>query len=87
MTVQELIDALSQFPPETPVVVRGYESGYNDVHDVTEENIQIGVNTTWYYGAHGTNDEMLEPLPDVLFTKVAYLSSYNHIAEEDWHGK
>ena len=87
MTVQELIEKLTQFPPNTPVVVRGYESGFNDIHSVTEEDIQLGVNTIWYYGAHGSNDEQLDPLSDIPLTRVAYLRSYNHIAAEDWHGK
>jgi hypothetical protein len=51
MTVQELIEKLAQFPPNTPVVVKGYESGFNDIHSVTEENIQLDTNTIWYYGA------------------------------------
>ncbi len=87
MTAQELIEALSQFDPETPVVVRGYESGYNDVFDVTPLSLQLNVNTKWYYGAHSTNDEQRDPLPDVPMTGVVYLHSYNHIAKEDWHGR
>lgn len=64
MTVQELIEKLTKFPPNTPVIVRGYESGFNDIHSVTEEDVQLSVNTIWYYGAHGSNDEQLDPLPD-----------------------
>ncbi len=86
MTVHELITALSQFDPNTPVVVRGYEGGYNDIHQVKPLSIQLNVNTTCYYGAHGCNDDRLNPLPDVPMTPVVYLSSYNHLADEDWHG-
>lgn len=87
MTVQELIEALSQFPSDMPVVVRGYESGYNDIQNVKPLSMQLSINKTWYYGAHGSNDEHPEPLPEVPMTSVVYLHSYNHIAEEDWHGR
>ncbi|KAM3114629.1 hypothetical protein [Phormidesmis sp. 146-33] len=87
MTIAELIEALSQFDPSTPVVVRGYEGGYNDIIEVEKCSIQLNVNRIWYYGAHGSNDDQLKPLPDVPTTQVAYLHSYNHIADEDWHGK
>jgi len=87
MTIAELIEALSQFDPSTPIVVSGYEGGYNDVIKVTKTSIQLNVNRLWFYGAHGTNDHQLEPLPDVPMTQVAYLHSCNHIADEDWHGK
>ncbi|MBD2427710.1 hypothetical protein [Phormidium sp. FACHB-1136] len=86
MTAKELIEALSQYPPDTPVVVRGYEGGYNDIQAITPVSIQLNVNQIWYYGAHGTNDDQINPLPEVPLTPVIYLHSYNHIAEEDWHG-
>ncbi len=55
MTVQELIEQLSKFPPDTPVVIRGYESGYNDVQEAKSQEMQLNINTIWY-GAHGDND-------------------------------
>jgi hypothetical protein len=87
MTIAELIEALSQFDPSTPVVVSGYEGGYNDIMEVKKTEIQLNVNRMWFYGAHGRNDHQLESLPDVPMTQVVYLHSYNHIADEDWHGK
>jgi hypothetical protein len=87
MTIAELIAALSQFDPSTPVVARGYEGGYNNVMQVEPIEIQLNVNRIWYYGAHGRNDDQLEPLPNVPTTQVIYLHSYNSIADEDWHGK
>ena len=50
MTIQELIEALSKFNADTPVVVRGYEGGYNDVTIVKAESIQLNVNTQHYSG-------------------------------------
>jgi hypothetical protein len=87
MTVKELIEQLSQFEPDTPVVVKGYEAGFNDVYEVELLSIQLNTNTIWYYGAHGTNDDQQSVLPDVPMSNVVYLHSCNHIASEDWHGK
>jgi len=36
MTIAELIQTLSQYDPDLPVVVKGYEGGFNDV-SVTQE--------------------------------------------------
>lgn len=82
MTIQELIDALSKFDPNTPVVVRGYEGGYNDVTFVKKESIQLNVNKQDYYGAHGLTDEQYEPIPNVPFVNVVYLGGYNHNSPE-----
>ncbi|MFZ4677863.1 MAG: hypothetical protein ACOYM4_19595 [Nodosilinea sp.] len=87
MTAKELIEALSQFPPDTPVVVRGYESGYNDMLAVQPLTIQLNISQTWYYGAHGSNDNQPNPLPEIPMTPVIYLHSHNHLADEDWHDR
>lgn len=31
MTAKELIQKLQQLPPDTRIVIRGYEEGYNDI--------------------------------------------------------
>jgi hypothetical protein len=49
--------------------------------------MQLNINKTWYYGAHGPNDAQPQPLPDVPMAAVAYLHSCNHIADEDWHDR
>jgi hypothetical protein len=83
MTIQELCDRLSQFPPDTPVVVRGYEGGFNDVLNVEAVEMQLNVNAEhWYYGAHSKPDILSEVIADVPLTKVAYLHSDNHLAEQ-----
>ena len=79
MTIQELCDRLSQFPPDTPVVVRGYEGGFNDVLKV--EAVEMQLNEHWYYGAHSKPDVLFKAIADVPLTKVAYLHSDNHLAE------
>lgn len=87
MTIQELCDRLSQFPPDTPVVVKGYEGGFNDVIQIEPLEIQLNVNTIWFYGAHGTNDHQHEPIEGIPMTPVVYLHGVNHIADEDWHNR
>ncbi len=52
MTIQELIDKLKTFPPETLVVVKGYEDGYNDISSFEEVALQLNAHEEWYYGQH-----------------------------------
>lgn len=48
MTVQELIQHLQTLPPNTKVVVRGYESGYNDILQLKQVTIKPNPNAyTW----------------------------------------
>ena len=55
MTVAELMEFLSEYPPELRVVVTGYEDGYDDVERerTSVHEIRLDVNTEWYYGRHG----------------------------------
>lgn len=39
MTAAELIELLRQVPPDTPVLVQGYETGWHDVHMVSTMNV------------------------------------------------
>jgi hypothetical protein len=57
MTIQELCDRLTQFPPDTPVVVKGYEGRFNDVHEVETLEIQLieGISITPVIYLHGVN--------------------------------
>jgi len=54
MKVKELIEVLSQLDPELMVVVRGYEGGVNEVDQCDVYDIELNVNTAWYYGKHET---------------------------------
>ena len=87
MTTQELIEQLSKFPPDTPVVIRGYESGYNDVQEVNPQEMQLNINTIWYYGAHGDNNHQSKPIEGIPMTPVVCLYGTNHITDEKWHGR
>lgn len=52
MKVKELIEALSQLDSELMVVVAGYEGGVNEVDKYELCDIELNVNTAWYYGKH-----------------------------------
>ena len=52
MKVKELIEVLSQLDPELMVVVHGYEGGVNEVDRCDVYDIELNVNTAWYYGKH-----------------------------------
>ena len=52
MTVKELIAALEEFLPETKVVVRGYENGFNDVVSLRKKTLMIHEAAKWYDGRY-----------------------------------
>jgi hypothetical protein len=69
-TVGELIKELEQFPRETPVLIRGYEEGHNDVKGVSSivtfyENFY----KEWYYGKHKGVNTVLYNVPDEKYNK------------------
>ena len=39
MTAEELIKRLKALSPETPVLVEGYETGYDDIVDLKAEEV------------------------------------------------
>ena len=39
MTAEELIAQLQELPPETPVLVEGYETGFDDIVELTPEQV------------------------------------------------
>ena len=57
MNVAELIELLKEIPPNTRVVVDGYEDGYDDIKSVATLSLYINANTRdWYYGDHADVD-------------------------------
>ncbi len=52
MNVLELIHHLQTLPPETKVVVRGYEDGYNDILQLKQVKIKISTKTFWWNGEY-----------------------------------
>ena len=59
MKVKELIELLSQMNPELMVVIGGYEGGVDEIDKFEMCDIELNVNTAWYYGKH----EILEKEP------------------------
>jgi hypothetical protein len=80
MTIQELITALSQYDPNTPVVISGYEGGYNDVSIIQEKTMQLNVNNRHYYGAHDCVKGLI--VPDKPMVKVICLGGLNPNADD-----
>lgn len=54
MTVRDLIDALMEFPGDLPVVVEGYEAGYDDCTGAERMRVRLNVYTEWYFGKHAS---------------------------------
>jgi hypothetical protein len=81
VTIKELIETLSKFDSDTPVVIRGYEAGYNDVSIVEPLTMQHKVNEKHhYYGAHGCVKGLI--VPDKPMTDVIYLGGFNPLCDE-----
>lgn len=58
MTVAQLIEKLSQHPPDARVIIHGYEDGYLDVSHIEPKQIKLNVHDKWYYGPHDdANDD------------------------------
>ncbi len=56
LTVKDLIQALSKYPPNTRVLVQGYEGGYSDVQDAREIPVAFNVNKEDYMGPHDDDE-------------------------------
>jgi hypothetical protein len=57
MTATELIRFLQEFPPNTKIVVRGYEDGYNDILKLRQVKIKYNPDAAWYYGIYSDSEE------------------------------
>lgn len=90
MKIKDLIEILSQFNPETRVIVAGYEAGFNDITDIKLIQIKLNVNKEWYYGAHEELNQSINQDSSNLteFTAI-YLGGKNDesnslIVEQEW---
>ncbi len=52
MLVGELIQHLQKLSPDTKVVVRGYEGGYNDIIEIKPVKIIRKPEAPWYEGEY-----------------------------------
>jgi hypothetical protein len=74
MTIKELTDLLSQYPPDTRVVVAGYEGGFNDITIHKIIHLKLDANKEWWYGQHEEVRSSGEP--------ALLLAGENRISEE-----
>lgn len=57
MKVKQLIAELKKYDPDTKVVIKGYEGGYDDITKVATIRLRLNANNTkWYYGKHEQDD-------------------------------
>lgn len=54
MTVNQLRELLAHYPPDLPIMIDDYEGGYDEIEstNVALKEVQLNVNTPWYYGRH-----------------------------------
>ncbi len=52
MTAHELIQQLQTLAPETKILVRGYEDGYNDILQLNAVKIKPKVDAYWFDGEY-----------------------------------
>jgi hypothetical protein len=57
MTVQELQRLLSTLPPTMPVMIPGYEGGYDDIKNHEVVGMNLDRNVDWWYGRHELSDD------------------------------
>ncbi|RZD18995.1 MAG: hypothetical protein EVG15_02515 [Candidatus Acididesulfobacter diazotrophicus] len=53
----ELIKELKKYPPETRVVIPGYEGGYDDIKELKEISLVLDCYIPDYYGRHEEKSE------------------------------
>ena len=58
MIANELITLLQKVPPNTKIVVRGYEAGYNDISELKPLRLQKDSGANWYYGLYRDDDSV-----------------------------
>ena len=63
MKIKELIEQLKKYDPEMLVVVKGYESGWDDIKKIKEQILIEWENDSWYEGKYSYFEEK-EDNPD-----------------------
>ena len=61
MTAEELIAHLQKLPPETPVLVEGYETGFDDIVDLTFEQVVRYRHAQEWDGEYQVSDRFSNP--------------------------
>ena len=58
MTAKELIKLLQEVPEDMPIMVQGYEGGFNKPSSVYEEEVILMTERAWYYGQYEDTNGM-----------------------------
>lgn len=66
MTVKQLIEQLQEQDQDRRVVVRGYESGVDDVIRLERCKLKLHVNEELYYGDHEIDREGDTPAIEII---------------------
>ena len=90
MIISELIAKLIELPQDMPVVVRGYEGGYDDVNDVKTLELELNPNARnsrfctkssprdyyWFYGVYEKVNNLKEP--EGATFEAAFIEQYDN---------
>ena len=61
MTAEELIERLKSLPPETPVLVEGYETGFDEIVDIKAQEVVRYRNAQEWDGEYRAADNFSQP--------------------------
>ena len=70
MTAEELITQLQKLPPETPVLVEGYETGFDEIVELTPEQVVRYRHAQVWDGEYQALDRFSNPETGVLQAAV-----------------
>ncbi|AMQ88793.1 MULTISPECIES: hypothetical protein [Marinobacter] len=70
MTAEELITQLQKSPPETPVLVEGYETGFDEIVELTPEEVVRYRHAQEWDGEYQALDRFSNPESGVLQAAV-----------------
>lgn len=70
MTIEDLIARLEALPPEAPVLVEGYETGFDDIVDLTFEQVVRYRHAQEWDGEYQAPDRFSNPETGVLQAAV-----------------
>ena len=70
MTAEELITQLQRLPPETPVLVEGYETGFDGIVELTPEQVVRYRRAPEWDGEYQALDRFSNPESGVLQAAV-----------------
>ena len=63
MTVQDLITCLHQFPSDLPVLVEGYETGWDGIVHLVQDDVQLSTKAQEWDGEFKKLTEFSHPTP------------------------